>query len=56
MNFFLELMRMLHMIVGITPAKPEHERMFLLLWVVALVAIVAGAVLLALTLMTHVIH
>ena len=47
---------MLHMIVGITPAKPEHERMFLLLWGVALVAIVAGGILLALALIPHVIR
>lgn len=55
-NFLLELMRMLHMILGITPAKPEHERMFLLLWGAALVAIVAGAILLAMAIMPHVIH
>jgi len=47
---------MLHMILGITPAEPEHERMYLLMWVVALVAIVAGAILLAMFLMPRVMH
>jgi hypothetical protein len=33
MKFLLQLMRMLHTILGITPADPEQERSYLLLWV-----------------------
>jgi hypothetical protein len=32
MEFLLKLMRMLHMMLGITPAEPERERTYLLLW------------------------
>jgi queuine/archaeosine tRNA-ribosyltransferase len=43
-NFLLQLMRMGHMILGITPAKPEHERVFLLGWIVALLLVALIAV------------
>ena len=36
MDFLLTLMRMWHTILGITPPSPEHERAFLLGWVVAI--------------------
>jgi hypothetical protein len=39
-KFLLELLRMFHMVLGITPAKPEHERRYLLLWTVALVLVI----------------
>jgi hypothetical protein len=35
-KFLLHLMRMGHTILGITPPRPEHERAFLLGWIVAL--------------------
>ena len=44
MNFLLQLMRMGHTILGITPAKPEHERLFLLGWIAALLLVVLIAV------------
>ncbi len=39
MNFLLKVMRLLHMIIGITPARPEQERTFLLLWLISIIAI-----------------
>lgn len=44
MEFLLQLMRIGHAILGITPAKPEHERAFLLAWIVSLLLIVAMAI------------
>ena len=41
MEFLLKLMRISHAILGITPAKPEDERAFLLGWIVSLVLIIA---------------
>ena len=38
-GFLLQMLRMLHTILGITPAKPEHERRYLLFWTVALIII-----------------
>ncbi len=38
MEFLFKIMRMLHAVVGITPAEPEHERAYLLLWLGALAA------------------
>jgi len=35
-NFLLHLMRLGHTILGITPARPEHERAYLLGWIAAL--------------------
>jgi len=43
-EFLLKLMRISHAILGITPAKPEDERAFLLGWIVSLVLIIAFAV------------
>ncbi|HEX4603447.1 MAG TPA: hypothetical protein VH724_05585 [Candidatus Angelobacter sp.] len=40
MNFLLALLRMFHMVLGITPAPPEHERRYLLLWTVALMVVI----------------
>ncbi len=39
MNFLLQLMRMGHTILGITPARPEHERAYLLGWIAALLLV-----------------
>ena len=39
MEFLLKLMRMGHMILGITPPPPEHERAYLLGWIVSLLFI-----------------
>jgi hypothetical protein len=33
MEFPLKLMRLLHMVLGITPAEPKQERVYLLLWI-----------------------
>jgi len=43
-NFLIQLMRMWHTILGITPAKPEQERVFLLGWIVALLLVALMAV------------
>jgi hypothetical protein len=43
-EFLLKLMRISHAILGITPAKPEHERAFLLGWVLSLLLIIAMAI------------
>ena len=43
-NFLLQLMRMGHTILGITPARPEHERAYLLGWIVALLLVALIAV------------
>jgi len=40
-EFLLKLMRISHAILGITPAKPEDERAFLLGWIVSFVLIIA---------------
>jgi hypothetical protein len=39
-EFLLKLMRISHAILGITPAKPEDERAFLLAWIVSLLLII----------------
>jgi hypothetical protein len=39
-NFLLHLMRMGHTILGITAPPPEHERAYLLGWIVALLLVV----------------
>lgn len=44
MEFLLKLMRMGHTILGITPAEPEHERAYLLGWILSLLLIVALAI------------
>ena len=44
MGFLLKLMRMGHTILGITAPPPEHERAFLLGWVLALLLIIAFTV------------
>jgi hypothetical protein len=45
MKPLLELMRIFHAILGITPAEPERERAYLLLWigVFALIIVVIAA-------------
>ena len=43
-NFLLQLMRLGHTILGITPPRPEHERAFLLGWIVALLLVALIAV------------
>ena len=40
MSFLLQLMRMFHTVLGITPPKPEHERAYLLAWTGALVLVI----------------
>jgi hypothetical protein len=48
MEFPLKLMRLLHMVLGITPAEPKQERVYLLLWtgsfVLILVIVIASVV------------
>ena len=49
-------MRMFHTVLGITPAKPEHERRYLLVWTVTLVLVIlimAGVVLLVVPRIIH---
>lgn len=56
MEFLLKLMRISHAILGITPAKPEHERAFLLAWIVSLLLIIAVATGLLMLLMPRIIR
>lgn len=56
MEFLLKLMRISHAILGITPAKPEHERAFLLGWIVSLLLIIAMAIALLLFLVPRVMR
>jgi hypothetical protein len=55
-EFLLQLMRISHAILGITPAKPEHERAFLLAWIVSLLLIIAVATGLLMLLMPRIIR
>jgi len=55
-KFLLELLRMFHMVLGITPAKLEHERRYLLLWSVALVLVILIMVGVALLVVPRIIH
>jgi hypothetical protein len=54
LNFLIQLMRMGHMILGITPARPEHERAFLLGWIVVLLLVVLASVALMLFLIPRI--
>ena len=56
MEFLLKLMRMGHTILGITPAKPEHERAYLLGWILSLLLITAFAIGLLLLLMPRIMR
>lgn len=56
MEFLLKLLRMLHMVLGITPAEPERERFYLLLWAAALAAISVVVIIFALLLIPHIMH
>jgi hypothetical protein len=49
-------MRISHAILGITPAKPEHERAFLLGWILSLLLITAVGIGLLLLLMPHIMR
>jgi len=55
-KFLLELLRMFHTVLGITPARPEHERRYLLMWTVALVLVILTMVLVALVVVPRVVH
>jgi hypothetical protein len=44
MKFLLKLMRMGHTILGITAPPPEHERAYLLGWILSLVFIIAFSI------------
>ncbi|HEY2389681.1 MAG TPA: hypothetical protein VGK22_00785 [Candidatus Angelobacter sp.] len=56
MKFLLELMRMLHVIVGITPAEPEHERTYLLLWAGAFAVIIVAVIAFVLIFLPRIMH
>lgn len=56
MKFLLQLLRMFHAVMGITPAKPEDERKFLLLWIGALAMIVLIAIGFVLLLVPRIMH
>jgi hypothetical protein len=49
-------MRISHAILGITPAKPEHERAFLLGWILSLLLITAVGIGLLLLLMPRIMR
>ncbi|HEY2913907.1 MAG TPA: hypothetical protein VGK21_11150 [Candidatus Angelobacter sp.] len=49
-------MRISHTILGITPAKPEHEHAFLLGWILSLLLITAVGIGLLLLLMPHIMR
>jgi hypothetical protein len=55
-EFLLNLMRIGHAILGITPAKPEQERAFLLGWILSLLLITAVAIGLLLLLMPRIMR
>jgi hypothetical protein len=55
-EFLLNLMRIGHAILGITPAKPEQERAFLLGWILSLLLITAIAIGLLLLLMPRIMR
>jgi hypothetical protein len=44
MEFLLKVMRMGHTILGITPPPPEHERAYLLGWIVSLLFLFAFSI------------
>jgi hypothetical protein len=56
MKFLLELMRILHTLVGITPAEPEHERTYLLLWSGAFALIIVAVIAFVLIFMPRIMH
>ena len=56
MEFLFKIMRMLHAVVGITPAEPEHERAYLLLWIGALALIIVVVVVFVLVVTPHIIR
>jgi len=55
-GFLLQMLRMLHTILGITPAKPEHERRYLLLWTVALIMVLLTGIACILLLVPRIMH
>jgi hypothetical protein len=55
-EFLLKLMRMGHAILGITPAKPEHERAYLLGWTLSLIVIIALSMYLVLFLVPRIMR
>lgn len=54
MEFLLKLMRMGHTILGITAPPPEHERAYLLGWILSLLLIVAFTIALVLFLVPRI--
>jgi hypothetical protein len=53
-EFLLKLMRMGHTILGITAPPPEHERTFLLGWILSLLLIIVFTVALLLFLVPRI--
>jgi hypothetical protein len=47
---------MFHAVLGITPAKPEHERRYLLLWTLALIAVILISIATALLLVPRIMR
>jgi hypothetical protein len=47
---------MFHTVLGITPAKPEHERRYLLMWTVALVLVILIMVCVVLLVVPRIMH
>jgi hypothetical protein len=56
MEFLLKLMRMGHTILGITAPPPEHERAYLLGWILSLILVFAFGIGLVLFLVPRVMR
>jgi hypothetical protein len=56
MEFLLKLMRMGHTILGITAPPPEHERAYLLGWILSLILVFAFSIGLVLFLVPRVMR
>jgi hypothetical protein len=55
-SFLLQLLRMFHTVLGITPPKPEHERAYLLAWTGALVLVILTMIGFALLIVPHIMR
>jgi hypothetical protein len=55
-SFLLQLLRMFHTVLGITPPKPEHERAYLLAWTAALVLVILTMIGFALLIVPHIMR
>lgn len=56
MSFLLQLLRMFHTVLGITPPKPEHERAYLLGWTATLALVILISVGFVLLIVPRIMH